>query len=195
MAQDETFGEGGGPARPERREPDASGIDWEAVRADFLYSGMAQRRIAWKHGLGEDKVRARRRAEGWERVTPVVKLPTRRRTGPRDGEPPTPTQKRRTGLVKRLYAMISAKLDEIEWRMGEAAEGAAPRSAPDIEREARAMTALMQAYTKVKELEAQTRRDGKGSDRNAARGLTDDAEQLRRDLADRIARLARGGNA
>jgi hypothetical protein len=100
MTQDETLGESA-PARPpdtpaadtpasDTSAIDSSGIDWDAVRDDFLYSGMAQRRIAWKYGMSDEKLRQRRRAEGWERVAPCVPLPTRRIL-PRDGEPPTPT--------------------------------------------------------------------------------------------------------
>lgn len=103
MADDSSGDAGGGTVR----DVTASAIDWEAVRHDFLYSGMAQRRIAWKHGTGDDTVRKRKRAEGWVRVVPVERLPTRRSTGPRDGEPPTPTQKRRAGLIRRLFAVLT----------------------------------------------------------------------------------------
>jgi hypothetical protein len=27
----------------------AQGVDWDAVKHDYLYSGMSQRRIAWRH--------------------------------------------------------------------------------------------------------------------------------------------------
>lgn len=63
MTQDEPAGEGA--AAPAAGSPDnADGIDWEAVRHNYLYSGMAQRRIAYKHGMSVAKLRARTMA-GW----------------------------------------------------------------------------------------------------------------------------------
>jgi len=49
-------------------------------------------------------------------------------------------------------------MQEIEKRMNGQAEAAAPQSAADIERDARAMNTLMQAYARVKKLDAQARR-------------------------------------
>ena len=99
-------------------------------------------------------------------------------------------------LTGRLLLAIDRKMQEIEKRMNAQAEAAAPQSAADIERDARAMNTLLQAYARVKELDAQARRDGKRSDQDSAKGMSHDAEQIRRDLADRLARLGpptRGG--
>jgi hypothetical protein len=167
------------------------GVDWDAVRHDFLHSGMAQRRIAWKHGTSANKMRERQRAEGWERVVPCVPLPTHW-SGPRAGEPPTPTQQRRGRLTKRLYAVLDAKLTELELRMAERKDG--PQSAADTERDTRTIVVIMQTTTKLAALEDAARAANKNANTNGAR-IDDDADRLRRDLADRLARLRRSGGA
>lgn len=55
MIPDEPLGEEGG----------AYSVDWDAVRHDFLYSGMSQRRIAWKHGTTAGTLRKYMRDGGW----------------------------------------------------------------------------------------------------------------------------------
>jgi len=173
-----------------------NGVDWDAVRHDFLYSGMAQRRIAWKYGTSDAKLRERREAEGWERVMPCVPLPTRR-VIPREGEPPTPTQQKRSRLTKRLYAVLEAKLIELEMRMAVRTE--APDSAADAERDIRTMTGLMQFYTKLVAMDDAARAANKNADKNTNENADmngartdDDADRLRRDLAERLARLSAG---
>jgi hypothetical protein len=188
MTQDDPLDRTSGtPADPER--PDDR--DWEPVRDDFLYSGMAQRRIAWKYGMTEDTLRKRRRAEGWERVVPVQPLPKRRPPEPRAGEPPTPTEKRRARMVRRLFAVLDAKIAELEARMtgDDRAQNAA-----DAERDARSLTALARLYAKLVEMDEGSGGGGAtGSQANMKDG--DDADRLRRDLADRLARLRRSGDA
>ena len=169
-------------------------VDWNAVRHDFLYSGMAQRRIAWRYGITEDKLRRQRNAEGWERIAPVVPLPTRRTAGPRDGEPPTPTQKRRGRLGKRLFAVLDAKLNELEARMSEVSGEGPPRSAADAERDARTLGALARLYAKLVELDEakQARMSAKQTQTRSLTKDGDNADRLRRDLAGRLARLGPG---
>jgi small-conductance mechanosensitive channel len=65
MIPDEPLGEEGG----------AHGVDWDAVRHDFLYSGMSQRRIAWKHGATAGTLRKYMRDGGWERQIRQVNTP------------------------------------------------------------------------------------------------------------------------
>jgi hypothetical protein len=175
----------------------APGVDWDAVRHDFLHSGMAQRRIAWKHGTSANKMRERQRAEGWVRVAPCVKRPTRW-SGPRAGEPPTPTQLRRGRLNKRLHAILDAKLTELELRMAERKDG--PQNAADTERDTRTLTAILQIITKLGALEDAARAADK-NDKNANENADttgarteDDADRLRRDLAARLARIRAGGS-
>ena len=182
------------------RSDTAPGVDWDAVRHDFLHSGMAQRRIAWKHGTSANKMRERQRAEGWERVVPCTPLPTRW-SGPRAGEPPTPTQLRRGRLNKRLHAILDAKLTELELRMAERKDG--PQCATDTERDTRTLTAILQIITKLAALEdaarAADKNDKNATNTNENAGTTgarteDDADRLRRDLAARLARIRAGGS-
>ena len=42
----------------------AAPLDWEAVQADFLHSGMSLRRIANQHGINDRTLRKHRRAAG-----------------------------------------------------------------------------------------------------------------------------------
>lgn len=193
MTQDEPSGEGG--AARAAAPPAAGGVDWEAVRHDFLYSGMAQRRIAYKHGTSEASLRERRIAEGWERVMPCVPLP-KHRARPRAGEPPTPTQQKRTRLTKRLFAVVEAKITELERRMAETK--GAPQSAAEAERDTRALTTLMQLYAKLVALDeaaqAANKTDTTTNENAGATGARtdDDADRIRRDLAGRLERLQPG---
>lgn len=170
-------------------------VDWDAVEADYRHSGMSQARIADKHGTSEASLRKRRDAGGWERVAPLVRLPTRRRP-PGDGLPPTPTELRRGRIVARLYNLLDAKMSEIETRMAET--NGASKSAAEAEREARNLNALARLYAKLVEMdEAKAARGGKASHGDKAGSKTTtqdgaDADRLRRDLAGRLARLKPG---
>ena len=201
MTQPDTDGRGE-TARAERGEARAPSvrddrvnatIDWEAVHYDYLHSGMSEARIAWKHGTSEETIRRRKHAGGWERVAPLVRLPTRRPPPPSEGRPPTPTERRRRRIVTRLYELLDAKMSEIETRMAEN-EGR-PQSAAEAERDARNLNSLARLYAKLVEMD-----EAKAAHDKAARGGKDrkktqdgaDADRLRRDLAGRLARLQPG---
>ncbi|ODR98416.1 hypothetical protein AUC68_08210 [Methyloceanibacter methanicus] len=148
---------------------------------------MSLRRIGHKHGTTSANVAKHRDEGGWERVAPMVPLPTRR-LPPEDGLPPTPTQERRGRIVKRLYNLLDAKMSEIETRMAEA--DGRPMSAADAEREARNLNSLARLYAKLVEMdEAKAARSG-ADDKKTQDGA--DADRLRRDLAGRLARLQPG---
>jgi len=163
----------------------AETLDWEAIHHDFLYSGMALRRIARKHQTSTATIAKRRDDGGWERVEPMVRLPTRSKARD-EGLPPTPTQRRKR-IVDRLYELLDAKMSEIERRMAEN-EGR-PQSTAEAEREARNLNSLARLYAKLVELdEAKTagRKDVKPNKKTKDGA---DADRLRRDLAGRLARL------
>ncbi|MDJ0514452.1 MAG: hypothetical protein QNJ62_13505 [Methyloceanibacter sp.] len=161
-------------------------IDWEAVRYDYLHSGMSEARIAWKHGTSKETLRRRKHAGGWQRVAPLVRLPTRR-LPPGKGLPPTPTEKRRGRIVTRLYNLLDAKMSEIETRM--AGSDGRPQSAAEAEREARSLNTLARLYEKLVEMDEAKGARGEGG--NAKTQIQDgaNADRLRRDLAGRLARL------
>ncbi len=171
----------------------AGRVDWEAVRQDYLHSGLSQAHIARSHGVSKQTLRSRKLACGWERVVPLERPPNRPAPAVDGlGLPPTPTELRRGRIVKRLYNLLEAKMTEIETRMADAAGH--PRSAAEAERDARSLNALARLYAKLAEL------DGAQEKRAAQTKKTDDrkdgahADRLRRDLAGRLARLRPGND-
>ena len=107
----------------------------------------------------------------------------------------TPTHQR--AIIKRLYDVTDAKLAVIEHRI---ASGTLLKSS-DAEREARDIAAILKTIEKLKELlDAFARTNAKSGEpkpgtaaANAAAGLADDADRLRKDLAERFARLRDSG--
>ena len=188
-AQDDPFAEGDNETRA-GPESAAHGVDWDAVRHDYLHSGMSQRRIAWKHGTTAGTLRKYKRAGGWERVAPLERLPTRRKR-PGGGEPPTPGEKRRARMVKRLFAALDAKIAVLEARMTNTNDSEHDQSAADVERDTRSLNTLAQLYAKLMALDTTNDRSGPTSPTKDDK----DADPLRRDLADRLTRLDRAGDA
>lgn len=199
MTQPDTDGRGGsaradrgGASAPTfRGDRVAETVDWDAVHDDFLYSGMALRRIADKHGTTPANIAKRRDAGGWERVAPLVRLPTRRRPLG-DGMPPTPTERRRGRIVKRLYNLLEAKMTEIETRMADAA--GRPLSATEVERDTRSLNALARLYAKLAELDGAQEKRAAQTKKADNRKDGAHADRLRRDLAGRLARLQPGND-
>jgi|GEM_PF-4299355 len=175
MAQDDSLSEGDSPVCSHGR------VDWDAVRHDFLYSGLSQRCIAAKHGTTADTLRKYMRAGGWQRSVPLQRRRTAR------GAAPTTTQTRRGRLVERLFEVLEAKIAAVEARMAETTDSSAPPSAADIERDARSLNALAQLYAKLVALDTDNDRSGPTSPPKDG----NDADRLRRELADRLARLDR----
>jgi hypothetical protein len=101
-------------------------------------------------------------------------------------------------IIRRLYAVTDAKLAAIEDRI--AAKDSLAGAAAD--REAREIAAILKTIEKLMELAdalarpARAAADGDPKPGSAARlaaaGIADDAERLRDDLAQRLARLALG---
>ena len=196
MAQDDARGEG--EAGPHVVEPGTAcgGIDWEAIKHAFLYSGWSIKRICAKHGSTYGTIRHRAEIDGWVRVVPMKSL--------RPGRPPrlpgmpkkkhaTKNQRRRRAMVERLLNVLDAKLREIEeWMANGDSTIAAPQSAADRERDTRGLTALARLLAKVIELDDATRAKeaGKTDKTMTAKETSQDADRLRRDLALRLKRLA-----
>jgi hypothetical protein len=190
MAQDDSLeGEGGGePVCPAGLGIDARGIDWAAVWHDYVHGDMSLDRIAWKHRTTDATLRKRAKAGGWVRLVGTTPLPRGRRAGPRGAEPPSAEEKRRARMVKRLFAVLDAKITALEARMNQGDDGV--QSAADAERDARSLTALARLYAKLVEMDEAGLA---GSQDQMKDG--DDADRLRRDLADRLGRLERSGDA
>jgi hypothetical protein len=199
MEQDDPLkGEGGDAARAENAGHASGAVDWDTIKHAVLYSGLSYRRISDRHGSCEKTIGNKARKEGWVRVVPLQPLPCGRRARPPGAPRPkreTADQIRRRQMVRRLFEVLDTKLREIEERMADArAEGTAPQSAADSERDARSLTALARLYAKLVELDDAAKTAGEGSDKGAAT-RSDDADQLRRDLALRLERLNRAGDA
>ncbi len=174
------------------------GIDWEAIKHAVLHSGLSYRRIAEKYGASEKTIANKAREEGWVRIVPLQRLPSGRKPRP-PGSPapkrPTAKQLRRK-MVQRLFAVLDAKLREIEERMANTAcEGGSPTSAADTERDVRAFGQLMRIYAKLAALDDAERQKKGDKQDNADLRTIEDADSLRREIALRIERLSGAGEA
>jgi hypothetical protein len=175
-------------------------IDWEKIKHDFIYGDWSLVRIAELRGSSESTISRRAKREGWVRLVGTKCL----RSGPKPNPPGTPkpkpktaAQRRRIDMVQRLFEVLDAKMREIEERMVQAnSAGANAPSAADAERDTRALNAIARLYAKLVELDEAARKDEakQGSD-TPPTTRSDDADQLRRDLALRLQRLDRGGDA
>lgn len=172
-------------------------IDWEAIEHDFIHGDWSIRRIAEKHGVSSTTVGKRAKTEGWVRLVGTRRL----RTGPRPRRPGVPMPKprslaarRRAQMLRRLFGVLDARLTEIENRLAQA--DPAETSAAEVEREMRSVNALARIYAKLVELDDADRESEtkKGSETPAAT-RSDDADQLRRDLALRLERLNQAAEA
>jgi hypothetical protein len=88
-------------------------------------------------------------------------------------------------VIARLYRASSLKLEHMEARM---ASGES-RSAQDEERESRALGAMIRNFEKVTEVVADLDRSEGGRPKDAA-AVSADAERMRREIAERLGRLA-----
>lgn len=170
-------------------------LDEERARDDYENGTDSLAVLAERHGVSRGTFYKCAKEGGWTRKHAVIRRPARRKGEMEVLRLEDAKRILATDLAGRLLLAIDRKLQEIEKRMNDQAQAAAPQSAADIAREARAMSVLMQAYAKIKELDAQARRDGKRSDQDSAKGKTKNAEQLRREIADRLERFNAGGTA
>lgn len=99
-------------------------------------------------------------------------------------------------MIARLFAVLDAKLKEIEERMAHTAcEGTSPASAADTERDVRAFGQLMRIYAKLAALDDAEREKKGDKQDNADLRTIEDADSLRREIARRIERLSGAGEA
>ncbi|MEX1060481.1 MAG: hypothetical protein WED13_05620 [Methyloceanibacter sp.] len=172
-------------------------IDWEKAKHDYIHGDWSINRIAVAHGTSDTTLRKRAKAGGWVRLVGTKPLPPGGK--PRPPGAPTPkratvNQVRRRKMVKRLLEVLDSRLEQLERHMA-LAQGpdGTPQSATDTERDLRSFNFIMQAYAKLVALDEAASKDGQGSAAEATR--SDDADQLRRDLALRLERLNRERDA
>lgn len=173
---------------------------WAGPKHDFLHSGMSIRRIAEKHVVTEGTLRHRIKAWGWVRVVPTQRVkpgPKLKRPEPCYGTGPNAEALYRKRIVARLFKVLDTKLRLLEERMANEVREGALQNAADTERDVRSFGSLMQIYAKLAALDDAARGARDSEQGSAAEGARtgDDADQLRRDLALRLERLNRAGNA
>ena len=162
-------------------------LDWEGIKQLFMHSGMSLVRIGATCGVSGCTIGDRAKMEGWVRVAPMVPLPRGRK--PRIGPRPTAAESRRRRMLLRLTRAVDHKLNSIEARMSVGAE--TPDHPADDQREARNLTGLIRLCEKLEEMQ-KAFEEGSGSSDPRSNA---DAEQFRRELALRLDRLIRAGNA
>lgn len=196
MEQDDPLDrEGGEQARA------GDGVDWAQIEHSYIHGDWSLMRIAEAHGSTPTTITAYAKKYGWVRLVGTKSL----KRGRRPRLPGAPMSKRATvdqlgrrKIVRRLLEVLDGKMREFEERMAHMQDSGAAPSAADTERDARSLNALARLYAKLVELDEAAKppssKDSQGSDKLAAT-RSDDADQLRRDLALRLERLNRAGDA
>ncbi len=186
---------------------------WAGIRRAYAESGDSVAAIARMAGVSASSIHRRARLQGWSRRS--VNAAGRKATsgaasdlgGPKPAaagrvrEAAACTKNRQTNgkkpagggkgaakpasVVKRLYRAIDLKLKRLEERMQSSDE----LSAADSEREARELSSMIRSFEKVTEVAADIdkRRKPVASGRKPAR--PEDAERMRREIAERLERL------
>ena len=170
-------------------------LDEMRARDDYENGTEPLTLLAARHGVSRTTFLTRAQEGGWTRKHAVIRRPARKKAEMEALRLEEAKRILSASLTGRLLLAIDRKMQEIEKRMNGHAEGAAPPSAAEIARDARTMNTLVQTFAKVKDFEAQARRDGKRSAQDSAEGKTKNAEQLRREIADRLERFNAGGKA
>jgi hypothetical protein len=195
MEHDDPSGREGNDTRTSgQRDP----LDWETIKHDFIHGDWSLNRIAEARGASPTTIGRRAKREGWVRLVgtrtlrpgPKIRLPGMPRPKPK-----TLAQRRRAHMARRLLSVLDARLKEIEERMAKA-DASGEASSAEAERDMRSLSSIARIYAKLVELDEGARKSGvgQGSDKPTAT-RSDDADQLRRDLALRLERLSRAGDA
>lgn len=166
---------------------------WAAVRRAYADASVPLSEIAKRFGLTPMRIGSKAKAEDWPgREARMTVKPRAARQAAAFGKPARPsrsgvlpTRGAQKALIGRLYRAISLKLEHMEKRMA----SGKPRSAQDEERESRALATLINNFEKVTEAVAELDHDGNAR----AAGAGADAEHMRREIAERLERLGRGG--
>ncbi|HRK19864.1 MAG TPA: hypothetical protein PK970_12970 [Hyphomicrobiaceae bacterium] len=196
---------------------------WEDIRRAYEHSDILIPEILKTYRIDAKALAARRKSEGWtprkgvagrkhkqapddaslqlSRATAEPEAPHEpepKDTSPSAKAPKPPTPSRRRALVARLSAAIDKKLALLERRMDRVIDAAVdePPSSADIERDIRAIGALMknleQATDNDRAATGKSGRGGTGTSRDRTRDATassDTADRIRRELGERLQRL------
>ena len=158
---------------------------WAEVRRLYGLGDVTCGALAAQFGVSPKTIQGRAKREGWETApeSPEGDKPAVKKRRRVYATLPTPGTRRK--MIGRLYRAISLKLEHMEARM---ASGES-RSAQDEERESRALGAMIRNFEKVTEVVADLDRSEGARPKDAA-AVTADAERMRREIAERLGRLA-----
>jgi len=186
---------------------DAPAPDWAAIRRHYEDTQDTVTAICNAAGISRSSFEAHRKRQKWRRKNPRPFPPPRGQPGiPAPDQAETPpaaaqtaadvppvllaTPVARRGLLDRLVAAISMKLEQLERRMTNDLAAGEDSTATDHEREARAIGALIDNLDKITEIETGIGTPtGKSGATLPATDLADEAERCRRELAERLQRI------
>ncbi len=151
--------------------------EWRAVRAAYEGRGETLAEIGRRFGIQAGAISQRAARHGWKRRRARANTSTPGDEKQRDVLQQT--------MLARLYRLVSLKLDHLEEAMSRSDE----RTPTDNERETRAIGTMVRNLEKVVGLDQSVRSgaDDDGKRRGAENDV--DSEDVRRELAERLARL------
>jgi hypothetical protein len=153
--------------------PERASVNWAQIRAAYETQGTAVGKLAAQNGVTPSAIYWRINKDGWVREAGSAAPRNRRKVS--------------GTLLGRLYRTIDRKLSQLEARL----ESDEDMTIADHERETRAIGQLIRNVEKIAELEQAPGTPRTRSDRAAETqaGGDIDAEQIRRELAERILRF------
>lgn len=173
---------------------------WAEVRRLYESGEGTVVGIAGAFGIDARAIHGMARRHGWPRRSEMKGRRVGRR-GPAAAVPPGhPTRSVRQALIRRLYLAINLKLQHWENRMA----GGEELSSADSERMAKEITTMIRGFEAVAEAEGAIEKRDAGDDGQGRRGkrrsaddttVADDAERMRREIAERLERLRAAGPA
>ena len=170
------------------RRPDQP--DWLAIAHDYRRGDVTVQEVCDRHGISKTTLYRQAKARGWPMRQAAID-PETEAGEERGGDA------RRLITIRRLYKVLDQKMTNIEARAHSDAEPS--RGSPaESERDARTLSSLVRVFEKLTELEDRVLAQADSQDANddpiMIRSMSD-AERLRRDLAQRLARLRAAGTA
>lgn len=145
--------------------------DWEAIAQDYRKRVLFVDELCVLHGISQKRLYRRINEEGWPRRRAPNKFS------------PSRVKSSTASMPNRLLRALDMKMTELEKRMAATAE---PLSAADCERNVRTLNTLVGLFEKLKK---QAVDDETGERKSASADVDRGADELRRQLAERLHRL------
>jgi hypothetical protein len=151
--------------------------DWEAIAQDYCKRILSVDELCVLHGISTDRLYRRITVEGWPRRRKPNKFSASRARASTESMP------------NRLLRALDMKMTELEKRMAATGE---PLTAADCERNVRTLNTLVGLFEKLKNQAVADATGGrKSAGADGENRLLQDADELRRQLAERLQRLGR----